>query len=300
MDNGKITTKIPHCQKKSKKVWVSEKNVVILHPNIKNMDEKLVSVIMPTYNGSRFLAASIESVLSQTYKHLELLITDDCSSDYNVQRIIKEYAAKDSRVKPIFLKKNHGVGYSRNNAIERAEGRYIAFCDSDDRWMPEKIEKQLAYMNEKGCALSYSSYILCDENDHEKGIVIAPQKVTYHDMIRDNKVGCSTAIYDIKKTGRKMYMPIMRKRQDWAFFITIFKQCQVSYGIQEPMGYYRIRKNSISSHKAQLIKYNVQVYRDILGYSKLRAYIYFFCMFMPTYTLKITKRQWDSYRYMHS
>lgn len=260
------------------------------------MDEKLVSVIMPIYNCNRFLAASIESVLAQTYRHLELLITDDCSSDSEVRNVIMQYAARDSRVKAVFLSENCGAGYSRNNAIERAEGRYIAFCDSDDRWFPDKLERQLRLMREKDCALCCSSYIVCDENDKNIGIRISPLSITYNMMKRDNKIGCLTAVYDVEKLGGKYYMPTIRKRQDWALFLTILGKCRVAYGLVEPLAYYRSRTNSISSNKLSLIKYNVAVYHDILKYSWIKSYAYFFFLFLPTYFAKLLRRRRDRKR----
>ena len=99
---------------------------------------------MPTFNAGRFLSSSIDSILAQTYTNLELIISDDGSTDPQTISTLKHYAAKDPRVKVKFLEKNHGPGFARNEAIERAQGRYIAFCDSDDRWFPDKLEKQLA------------------------------------------------------------------------------------------------------------------------------------------------------------
>ena len=119
----------------------------------------LVSIITPSYNSSSFIAETIESILSQTYLNWELLITDDCSTDRSVE-IIERYIQRDSRIKLFRLEKNCGAGVCRNRSISEAKGRFIAFCDSDDRWRPEKLEKQLAFMREKDCALSYTSYRL--------------------------------------------------------------------------------------------------------------------------------------------
>ena len=110
--------------------------------------EDLVSVIMPTYNAGKYLADSINSILNQSYKNLELLITDDASTDPTTLQLLQEFASKDNRVDILYLKENHGAGYARNKSIERAKGRYIAFCDSDDRWTTDKLEKQIAFMNE--------------------------------------------------------------------------------------------------------------------------------------------------------
>lgn len=262
------------------------------------MGQELVSVIMPTYNASEFLAGSIESVLNQTYRNLELLITDDSSTDTRTLELLKSYEEKDSRVKVFYQKENLGPGAARNVSIKNATGRYIAFCDSDDRWFPDKLERQLKLMSENNCALSCSSYILCDSYDNEQGLYIAPQRITFKDMLRDNKIGCLTAVYDVKMLGHKFFMPAIRKRQDWALFLTITRQCEFAIGIEAPLAYYRIRKGSVSYSKISLIKYNARVYQEILGFSKLKSYIYFFFLFMPAYTAKVTKRTYDSYRYI--
>lgn len=262
------------------------------------MKQELVSIIMPTYNASKYLVDSIESVLQQTYKNLELLITDDNSDDEKTLAVLKEYEQKDARVKVFYMKENKGSGHARNNSIKHAEGRYIAFCDSDDRWVPDKLERQVAFMQEKKCALSYASYILCDMDNNEEGIFIAPERITFSMLKRDNKIGCLTAMYDIEALGGKMYMPTFRKRQDWALFIMILQKCHEAYGITDPLAYYRRRNDSISSGKLSLIKYNVRVYRDVLGYSYSASLLYFFTLFAPTYTVKVIKKGIDSLHFM--
>ncbi|MBR1548784.1 MAG: glycosyltransferase family 2 protein [Prevotella sp.] len=263
------------------------------------MKQDLVSVIMPTYNASKYLADSIESVLGQTYANLELLITDDCSSD-DTRTILQQFAEKDPRVKVHYLKENCGPAVARNKSIERAQGRYIAFCDCDDRWMPEKLERQIAHMSKHDCALCSSSYLICDESNRVTGISISPKYLTLGMMKRDNKLGCLTAVYDIQRLGHKFYMPAIRKRQDWALFLNILKECQICFCITEPMAYYRQRQQSVSSNKLSLVKYNVNVYETVFGYSRLKAYAYFFLCFLPTYYAKILKRRRDSRRYVAS
>ena len=132
---------------------------------------------MPTYNAGKFLVDSIESVLGQTYTNLELLITDDGSTDNTID-ILKDYSERDKRVKVKYLKDNVGPGVARNRSIERAKGRYIAFCDCDDRWFPDKLEKQIAHMTRKDCALCSSSYLICDDNNKVIGINISPKHLT--------------------------------------------------------------------------------------------------------------------------
>lgn len=263
------------------------------------MKQELVSVIMPTFNASRFLSDSIESILSQTYTNLELLITDDCSND-ETRNILETFSKNDSRVKVEYLKENYGPGVARNKSIERAKGRYIAFCDCDDRWFSDKLEKQIKHMTRKDCALCSSSYLICDEDNKITGISISPKVLTLGMMKRDNKLGCLTAIYDIKRLGHKFYMPAIRKRQDWALFLNILKECQICFCVTEPLAYYRQHSQSVSSNKFSLIKYNVNVYETVFGYTRLRAYLYFFLIFLPTYFLKILKRESDSKRYIQS
>ena len=257
---------------------------------------ELVSVVMPTHNGDRFLEDSIRSILAQTYANLELVITDDCSDNIVALEILRRFQEQDTRVDVVYLKENKGPGYARNKSIERARGRYIAFCDSDDRWFADKLERQLAFMREKGCALCCSSYIVCNERNENIGIRISPVRITYKMMERDNKIGCLTAIYDIKKLGEKYYMPTLRKRQDWALFLIILQKCRIAYGMVEPLAYYRDRSHSVSSNKFSLVKYNVAVYHEILKFSWLKSYFYFFFLFLPTYAAKLYRRYRDTKR----
>lgn len=249
------------------------------------MTEDKVSVIMPSYNTGKMIRESIDSILSQTYRNIELLISDDHSSDAETINILKEYAQKDSRVKVFFLEKNGGAGIARNNSIQQATGRFIAFCDSDDRWLPEKLERQLAFMKEKECCLSFTSYFTCTYDGTINGKVIVPKTLTLSQEKRDNKIGCLTAIYDTSKYG-KFYMPTIRKRQDWALFLTILRKCQLAYALQEPLAIYRNVPGSISSNKLNLIKYNAKIYKVVFGYSNFQAYAYLALFFFPTYFTK--------------
>ena len=244
----------------------------------------LISIITPTYNSGQFVAQTIESIIAQTHTNWELIITDDCSTD-NTCEIIEKYAAMDSRIKLFRQSKNLGAGAARNNSIKEAKGRYIAFCDSDDRWYPDKLEKQVSFMQKMDCALSYTSYITCTEEGENQGLVICRMKETFATTKRDDKIGCLTAMYDTEKVG-KVYMPHIRKRQDWGLMLNILKKSDVAYGIKEPLAIYRLRKNSISSNKKSLVKYNIRLYQDVLGWSKIRASLFFCFVFMPSYIAK--------------
>ena len=258
-------------------------------------EEDLVSVIMPTYNSSRFVAESIESILHQTYTNIELLITDDGSTD-NTPEIIKHYARIDKRVRFFSLSENMGAGYARNKSIQEAKGRYIAFCDSDDSWMPEKLEKQIRFMQQNNLCFCFSSYFVCDDAGRQTGIVIAPASVSLTDTKRDNRIGFLTAMYDTSIHG-KFYMPTLRKRQDWAYVLLILKKCQKAFALKEPLAFYRRSKGSISSNKISLIKFNAEVYKTIFGYSTLHAYCYLFCLFIPLHILKLINKRFIDFKY---
>lgn len=240
---------------------------------------------MPSYNASKYIGESIDSILKQSYRNLELLITDDHSTDPDTLDLLRSYEKKDPRVRIFLLPENKGAGFARNNSIREAKGRYIAFCDSDDRWLPDKLKKQVTYMRKTGCCLCFSSYLVCNGVGLHKGIVIAPSELTLTDLKHDNKIGCLTAMYDTKPYG-KFFMPTIRKRQDWALFLTILQKCRVAYGMVEPLAVYRKTPEGLSRKKLKLIKYNAKVYQHVFGYSTLISYLYLTFIFLPAYFTK--------------
>lgn len=243
----------------------------------------MVSIIMPSYN-SVHISESIESVLTQSYENWELLITDDCSTD-NTREIVAGYVAKDPRIKLFILDKNSGAGVARNNSIKHAQGRFVAFLDSDDKWLPNKLEKQIAFMLDNNYELTFTSYIVNNENDNKIGSVQCLGKLNYFRLLCDNCVGCLTAMYDTQKMG-KMYLPMLRKRQDWCLWLSILKKCKKGHGLQEDLAEYRVMSDSISSNKFSLVEYNIKVYNEFLGHSKFISYLMFFMLFIPTYISK--------------
>lgn len=225
----------------------------------------LISIITPTYNSIQFIEETIRSIIKQTYQNWELLITDDCSTD-GTWTLLKEYVKRDGRIKIFRLDVNSGAGVARNNSIKHAKGQYIAFCDSDDQWKPNKLEVQLSFMEKNNCALSYSSYSIVSEKGTEIGDVIAKSEINHRVMLRNNYIGCLTAMYDTQKLG-KVYMPEIRKRQDWALWLLILKKTDKACGIKESLALYRDRSDSISSNKMDLLKYNWIIYREVEGLS---------------------------------
>ena len=233
-------------------------------------NKPLVSIIMPAYNAEKTIVESIESILRQTYINWELLITDDCSKD-NTISIVKSFQKKDSRIKLFVLKSNGGAGLARNNSIRNAKGRYIAFCDSDDQWKIDKIEKQLGFMDRLSLKFTYSSYDVVDEFGYFMSVIEAPKTISYKMLLNNNYVGCLTAIYDRKLLGN-LYMNEIRKRQDWALWLHIMKMLKTTKGMSDSLAIYRVRSNSISTNKVEMLKYNYQIYNIVLGYNHLPSF----------------------------
>ena len=140
-----------------------------------------VSIIMPSYNAAKFIAASIQSVIDQTYRNWELLITDDCSKDDTV-KIVEKFIVEDNRIKLFSTGKNSGPACARNKSLKNATGKYIAFLDSDDIWVSNKLETQIKFMIEKNIAFSFSSYSVIKEDGTPTGKTInVPRIIGYND-----------------------------------------------------------------------------------------------------------------------
>jgi teichuronic acid biosynthesis glycosyltransferase TuaG len=219
------------------------------------------------------VALAIESVIAQSYQEWEMIIVDDNSPD-NANEIIETYIQKDSRIKLIKLTKNSGPAIARNQAIKEANGRYIAFLDADDVWLPQKLEKQINFMNEYDLSFTYSSYNLIDEENIPLGQFITKKKISYKSMLKTCSVGCLTAIYDSYKLG-KVYMPNIKKRQDYALWLKILKGREETKGILEPLASYRILQESVSSNKMKAAYYQWKIYRDIEKLNYLKSIYYF-------------------------
>src|SRR5690554_216745 len=232
-----------------------------------------VSIITPLYNCSDFLDATLNSVLAQTYQNWEVIMVDDCSSDNSVL-IAQEFVEKDHRIKLIQLAENSGAAVARNTAIEAAKGRYIAFLDSDDAWLPNKLEKQIAFMQENNYPFTYAAYDKVNESDEVFGHVGVPDKVTYSDLLKSCSIGCLTAMYDTEFFG-KVYMPLIRKRQDLGLWLKLLKKTKYAYGLNETLGFYKVRKDSISANKKSAALFTWRLYRDIEKLSLPKAGYYF-------------------------
>lgn len=219
-----------------------------------------VSVIMPLYNSARFLAASIDSVLKQKYTNWELILIDDCSGDDSVI-ISQAYCDRDSRIRLVRLAENSGAAVARNHGIEVAEGRFIAFLDSDDIWLPEKLNTQIEFMLKNKVAFSYTAYKKIDEYGNDLFELGVPWSLSYRALLKACVIGCLTVIYDVSQIG-KVYMPLGTKREDYALWLKILRERNiVAYGINKVLASYRIYPHQSSSKKLNMAKENWKLLR---------------------------------------
>jgi glycosyltransferase involved in cell wall biosynthesis len=245
-----------------------------------------VSIITPTYNCGKYIGETIESVLKQTYKNWEMIIIDDCSTD-NTMDIVEEYCKNDKRIKYYRLEANSGAAVARTKAMELATGKYFAFLDSDDLWMPDKLEKQIMYMKANNYNFTCTAYEQIDENGIPlKRVIRTMPKTDYNGVLLCCPIGNSTVIYNAEKLG-KFIVPNIRKRNDDALWLQILKKEKYIYGMPDVLVRYRVRSKSLSSNKVELIKYHWQLYRKIEHLSIFRSVFHIcFWVFIKLFRIK--------------
>ncbi len=222
----------------------------------------LVSIITPSYNSAKYIAETIQSVQNQTYQNWEMIIVDDGSSD-ETERVVLSIIQNDNRIQFYKLSQNSGPAVARNTGIEKASGDFMTFIDADDIWFPTFIENNIKTIQETGIPFVFSSYKRANEQlEFVYSDFMVPNKVSYTDILKSNSISCLTAFLDIKTLGKK-YMPLIRKRQDMGLWLNYLKVIPFAHGIQKNQAIYRIRENSLSRKKTDLIKYQWQFYREV-------------------------------------
>ena len=221
---------------------------------------ELISIITPSYNSEKYLKECIESVLNQTYSNWEMLLVDDASIDGS-RSIIENYSSKESRIKAILLDKNIGAAEARNIAIDRSEGRYIAFLDSDDIWFSEKLDIQLMFMRDNKCSFTFSSYeVISEDGLKVVSRISIPIKISYSQYLKNTIIGCLTVMID-KSRFDNIKMPILRSSHDMALWLDLLREGGYAYGIQQPLAQYRNVKSSNTSNKFKAAYDVWKVYR---------------------------------------
>lgn len=245
------------------------------------MNDIVVSVVMPAYNCEKYIGEAIQSVLLQNVP-LELIIIEDNSKD-GTGKVIQSFLS-DERVTYIHNETNLGVAKSRNVGMNLAKGKYIAFLDADDYWTVEKLEKQVAFMEEKQAVLSSTGRELMDENGNLTGKIIGiKEKVSYKELLKGNVLNTS-GVMVLASVAKQYPMVEDRLHEDYIMWLSILKQYGTAYGINEPMLKYRVMKGTKSANKIKSARMTFGVYR-YMGLNVFQAF-YYFCFYAVKGVLK--------------
>jgi len=243
------------------------------------MQNDLVSIVTPLYNGANHIAETIESVLNQTFPLWEMIIVDDCSNDQGKGRkIVQEYLAKDSRISLIALERNIGSSGARNTGIKATCGEYIAFLDADDLWDAEFLKKQLSFMKLKNASIVFSSYRRVAEDSNEEILdpFIVSLRVDYRAILKALPMLTSTAMIDRGKLGKHYFNEHLGSlRDDYVYWLYLLREhVDYAYGNPEILASYRLRKNSVTANKTKMILPHWKVLRKIERLSLVKSFYY--------------------------
>lgn len=220
--------------------------------------KELVSIIMPSFNTGEFISTAIKSVIDQTYVNWELIIVDDCSTD-NTDKVVHDFLS-DKRIIYLKNKTNSGAAVSRNRALREARGRWIAFLDSDDIWHPEKLERQLKFMQNNGYSFTFTDYRIQLNGEWLPYINTGPNVVDKRKMYNYCYFSTITVIYDQNVVGL-IQIEDLKKNNDYAMWFQAVEKTKC-YRFPQCLSYYIKHDNSISSgSKIKLIKWHYVLYR---------------------------------------
>jgi teichuronic acid biosynthesis glycosyltransferase TuaG len=246
---------------------------------MKYFEDNLISVIMPMYNSEDYIEESIQSIINQTYPLWELIIIDDKSKDKSVN-IVDYYTKADARIKLVQLDINVGVAEARNRGIQLAKGRYIAFLDSDDLWLPEKLMLQLEFMRNHQAPMSYTQYCqFTDKVDRLGKLIDVEARIGYRELLKGNIIGCLTVMID-RTIVPEIHMSTQR-HEDYIMWLSILKKGLYAYGLKKDLARYRKSSNSLSGNKFKSLHWTWNVYRKSEKLSFAKS---FYCL--CHYTLK--------------
>ena len=237
--------------------------------------EPLVSVIIPCYNAEKVLKYTLDSVINQTYKNLEIICINDCSKD-NTLDLLKDYSEMDKRIVVLSNEKNSGVAQTRNNGLKIAKGEFISFVDSDDVWHLEKIEKQIKFMIENNCDLTYTAVQFIDDNGKITGKTFkVPTSVSYKQLLKQNIITLSSAVISKKVLQDRLFHDD-HLHEDFIMWLELLKsKVDRAYGLTEILVDYRLTTGSKTRNKWKSLKMTYKTYK-LLNINWFKAHFYLF------------------------
>lgn len=245
---------------------------------------------MPYYNAAKYIKETVGAIIAQTYKDWELIIVDDCSPAPETSEVLLEVAAMDSRIKVIKAEVNGGAGAARNLGIAAAQGRYLAFCDSDDWWYPTKLEEQLKFMQDNNYPFTCTWYDDADENLNPYYTMKQDPKQSYKQMLSGCNVGTPGVMIDLSVLGKKQ-MPSLRRAEDWGLWMLYLRDTDYLYTYPKALWKYRHIPGSETSNKWKMLKSVVDMYQQVLGMRAFSSWFMSVCIFLPKNIIKKLKKK---------
>ncbi|PWW06856.1 MULTISPECIES: glycosyltransferase [Pseudidiomarina] len=247
----------------------------------------LVNIIMPAFNSERTIQYSIKSVFEQSYRHWRLIVVDDCSSD-GTARILREYE-NDPRITIVRNSFNRGVSASRNVALDQVKEGWIAFLDSDDYWLKDKLERQIKFAENSSDCIIHTYYAVVDERKRLRGVRKGPIEGDLELLLRRNYIGTSTAMVRLELVKSLRFIEI--GHEDYAFWISILKNSQFKTKcVPEVLTFYQISSNSLSGNKLRAARWTWVVLRKVAGLSRFRALCSFFSYAISAFLIRIEEK----------
>ena len=231
-----------------------------------------ITVIIPFYSNLRLLKRAVNSVLNQTYKNFEIIVVYDNPESKENLIYLKKFISKKSKVKILINKKNIGAGYSRNRGIKKANGKFIAFLDSDDVWSKNKLSLQVKFMKKNGFLVTHTSYNIVDM----KGKLLSNREakdLKYKDLISSCDIGLSTVIIHRDLFKKNSLFPNLKTKEDYVLWLKISKKGTVFKGFKKSLTEWTKRPNSLSSSTYQKIKDAFVVYNKYQGFNFIKTFI---------------------------
>lgn len=246
------------------------------------LDRIDVTIIIPCFNSGALLLDSVNSVINQTFENWRLFVIDDCSTDPQTKEVLRQLPMMDERIEVLSTSSNSGAGVARNVGLDHVTSQYVAFCDADDWWYPEKLEKQIRYMLDNEYRFVCSYYEDCDADLNVKSVVRQKGRQCYSDLISGCNIGSPGVVYC--KTGvEDIRFPSARRGEDWRMWLRLLTRIDYLYSYPEPLWKYRHTLGSTNSKKKEIVPAVIRLYKEELHFSTVRSYLTFAFVFLPRY-----------------
>lgn len=248
-----------------------------------------ISIIIPYYNAEKYIRETVSSIIAQSFTDWEMIIVDDCSPNECTNSVLESVKGMDERILVIRTNENCGAGGARNEGIKAAKGRYIAFCDADDWWYPSKLEEQLLFMLNNGYAFTCTYYEDARDDLEPYYVMRQPEKQNYKRLMKGCNIGTPGVMYDTEVLG-KCYFPSLRRAEDWGGWMMMLKKTDFIYTLPKPLWKYRHIEGSETNNKQVMMESVVKMYKEVLGFDSIKAWLYGLFVFLPLNMIKKAKK----------